>query len=144
MKDERDLQMGERPAARQDRQAIPPRRILVVDDQDEIRHLNAEILAQSGYHVDAVEDGAAAWDTLQRARYDLVVTDNDMPEVSGVELIERMHAAGIALPVIMATGSLPQEFTRCPWLQPSAILFKPFSYKELLATVDKVLCAGSP
>jgi two-component system OmpR family response regulator len=123
----------------------PTRRILVVDDDDEIRHINAEVLANSGYHVDAAEDGAAAWDTLQRNRYDLLVTDNDMPKVSGVELLHKLHAAHIALPVILATGTLPTaEFTQYPWLQPAALLIKPYSFHELLGTVRNILRATDP
>jgi CitB family two-component system response regulator MalR len=131
------------PAGAQPRGRLKPaRRILVVEDDEVIRCLNAEVLAHSGYHVDAAEDGAAAWDTLQRNRYDLLVTDNDMPKVSGVELLHKLHAAHMALPVIMATGKLPaDEFTQCPWLQPAALLIKPYSFNELLGTVRNVLRA---
>jgi len=66
--------------------------------------------------------------------------DNDMPKVSGVELLHKLHAAHIALPVIMATGRLPaEEFTQCPWIQPAALLIKPYSFHELLETVRRVL-----
>jgi two-component system OmpR family response regulator len=124
---------------------IPPHRILVVEDDETIRRLNAEVLTHCGYHVDAAADGAAAWDTLQRNRYDLLVTDNDMPEVSGVELLHKLHAAHIALPVIMATGILPEEFARHPWLQPAALLLKPYSFHDLLGKVRSVLrAAGAP
>ena len=120
----------------------PAHRILVVDDDDDIRQINAEVLALSGYHVDAAEDGAAAWDTIQRNRYDLLVTDNDMPKVSGVELLHKLHAAHIALPVILATGTLPTaDFTQYPWIQPAALLIKPYSFHELLGTVRNILRA---
>ncbi|MGA2556670.1 MAG: response regulator, partial [Verrucomicrobiota bacterium] len=92
-------------------QARPTHRILVVEDDGDIRRINTEVLTHSGYEVDAAEDGAAAWETLQRQRYDLMVTDNDMPKVSGVELLHKLHAARMALPVIMATGQLPRELT---------------------------------
>jgi len=111
-----------------------------VEDDGIIRHLNAEVLIHSGYHVDAAEDGAVAWDALQLNRYDLMVTDNDMPKVSGVELLKKLHAVRMALPVIMATGTLPEEeFSRQPWLQPAALLLKPYSFDELLGTVRDVL-----
>jgi DNA-binding response OmpR family regulator len=123
-------------------QPKPTHRILVVEDDGDIRRLNAEVLAHSGYHVDAAEDGAAAWDTLQRNRYDLLVTDNDMPKVSGVELLHKLHAAHMALPVILATGQLPkEEFIQYPWLRPAALLLKPYSFHELLGTVRNVLRA---
>ena len=89
----------------------PRHRILVVEDDAAVRRVNTEILICSGYQVDAAEDGAVAWDALQLKKYDLIVTDNDMPRVTGVELIQKVQAAGMALPVIMATGALP-EFPR--------------------------------
>ena len=101
-------------------------RILVVDDDDNLRLLNAQVLAHSGYHVDAATDGAAAWDSLQRADYDLLITDNNMPKVSGVELLHKLHAAHIAMPVILVTGIPPKaELTRYPWLQPAALSSSP-------------------
>ena len=133
-------QVGEPAGALTQGHPKPAHRILVVEDDEDIRRSNAEVLAHSGYHVDAAEDGAAAWDTLQRNKYDLLVTDNDMPKVSGIELLHKLHAAHIALPVIMATGRLPQEeFTQCPWIQPAALLIKPYSFHELLETVRQVL-----
>ena len=56
-----------------------------------------------------------------------MVTDNEMPKVTGVDLLKKLHAARMAVPVIMATGALPvDEFTRYPWLQPAAMLIKPW------------------
>jgi len=126
------------------RQRNPRPRILVVEDDPMIRKLNAEALIDSGYHVDVAEDGAAAWAALQLNSYDLMITDNGMPNVTGVELLKKLHAARMALPVIMATGSLPQaEFTRSPWLHPAAILIKPYTLAELLGTVKEVLHAAA-
>jgi two-component system OmpR family response regulator len=119
----------------------PPRhRVLVVEDDADLRQLNTEALTQCGYHVDAAQDGAVAWDTLQASGYDLMVTDNEMPKVTGVDLLKKLHAAHLALPVIMATGTLPMdEFARCPWLQPAAMLIKPYTLDELVVTVRQVL-----
>jgi DNA-binding NtrC family response regulator len=115
-------------------------RILVVEDDADIRQLNTEALTECGYHVDAAQDGAAAWDTLQASGYDLLVTDNDMPKVTGVDLLKKLHAAHLALPVIMATGVMPlDEFARYPWLQPAAMLIKPYTLDELVGTVRQVL-----
>jgi two-component system OmpR family response regulator len=140
MKYKNTSQAGEPDGVPLQREPSPPHRILVVEDDDEIRRLSAELLVDSGYHVDAAEDGAVAWDALQRNSYDLLVTDNNMPKVSGVELLKKLHAARMALPVIMATGVFPdEEFTRSPWLQPAATLLKPFTAGELLITVKNVL-----
>ena len=132
-------QAGAPASARPLCQARPAHRILVVEDDGDIRRINTEVLTQSGYQVDAAEDGAAAWDTLQRQRYDLMVTDNDMPKVSGVELLHKLHAARMVMPVIMATGQRPREFTLYPWLQPAALLLKPYTFAVLLGTVRNVL-----
>lgn len=122
----------------------PRHRILVVEDDREIRRFNTEALLLSGYHVDAAEDGAVAWDTIQANSYDLMVTDNDMPKVTGVDLLKKLHAAHLAVPVIMATGAPPMdEFTRCPWLKPAAVLVKPYTIDELLGKVKEVLHAGN-
>jgi DNA-binding response OmpR family regulator len=115
-------------------------RILMVEDDDDIRRLNIEVLAGSGYKVDAAADGAIAWDVLQYNGYDLLVTDYSMPRMSGIELIKKLHAARMTLPVILASGTIPTEkLKQHPWLQIDATLPKPYSPDELLATVRKVL-----
>jgi len=89
----------------------------VVDGDPLIRQVNSEVLIYSGYHVDAADDGAAAWDALRVNNYDLLITDNDLPRVTGVELLKKVHATRMAVPVVLATGTLPvQEFARYPWL----------------------------
>ena len=115
-------------------------RILVVDDESCIRRLNAELLLRSGYHVDTAEDGADAWRALGAERYDLLITDNNMPRVTGVELIKKVRGARMELPVIMATGTLPEEeFALNPWLRPDATLLKPYTVGEMLRAVKEVL-----
>ncbi len=131
--------------------SVPPRcapnprqRILVVDDDAVIRCINTDVLTHSGYDVDAAEDGAAAWDALQLSKYDLVVTDNDMPKVTGVELIQKLQAARSALPVIMATAAMPaEEFARHRLQLPAMTLLKPYAVIELVVAVKNVLRAAS-
>jgi DNA-binding NtrC family response regulator len=119
-----------------------PQRVLVVDGDPLIRQVNSEVLIYSGYHVDAADDGVAAWEALRVNNYDLLITDNDLPQVTGVDLLKKVHATRMAMPVVLATGTLPvQEFAQCPWLEPAAVLLKPYSFDELLETVQKVLPA---
>jgi len=121
-------------------QTSPPHHIIVVDDEPSIRQLNTALLSNSGYEVDSAEDGAAAWEALGAGDYDLIITDNNMPNMTGFELLKKLRAARMALPVIMATGTLPtEEFTRYPWLKPDATLLKPYTVAEMLRTVKKVL-----
>jgi len=121
----------------------PPRqRILVVDDDSDIRQFSVDILTDSGYDVDGVKDGADGWDALQASDYDLVITDNKMPRMTGMEMLEKLRAAYMTLPVILATRYLPRyELTRKPWLEPDAMLERPFSDADLLGAVKKVLGA---
>ena len=116
-----------------------PRRILVVEDDDAIRRLNVEVLFQSGYQVDAAPDGAAGWEALQLNEYDLVVTDNNMPKVTGLDLIKRLHDFNPHVPAIMATGNPPNlDFAKEYEIKPE-ILFKPYTTENLLKAVKKVL-----
>jgi two-component system alkaline phosphatase synthesis response regulator PhoP len=119
-------------------------RILVVEDDAVIRRLNTEILISSGYEADAAENGAVAWDGLQLMTYDLVITDNDMPKVTGVELLQRIQAACMVMPVIMATGTPPdEELVRNRLTPPAITILKPYSFSDLLAAVNTVLHVAS-
>ena len=123
-------------------QKTPPRRILVVDDDRDSRQLKIDLLTESGYAVEAANDGAAGWEALRTYNYDLVITDNHMPKMTGLEMIEKLYLSRKAVPVIMATGSLPtDEFVRRPWLKPEATLQKPFTIRHLLNVISNVLGA---
>ena len=117
-----------------------PQRILVVDDDSATRQISVKVLVRSGYAVKAVQDGAAGWSALLTGSYDLVLTDNKMPRMTGLEMIEKLRAARMAVPVIMATNCLPlREFARRPWLKPDAMIERPFSNDDLVQTVKKIL-----
>jgi len=132
------------PFATTDHVSVHRQRVLVVDDDEFIRQINYEILLSAGYEVDVANDGAAAWDALQLQNYDLMVTDNQMPNLCGVELVEKIRNAGMTLPIIMATGNLPgEEFFQQHANQPIPTLLKPYTHTELLGTVEAVLCAAN-
>ena len=123
----------------------PSPRILVVEDDVVIRQLNAKVLAGSGYQVAAAKDGAAGWEALRASAFDLLITDHAMPKLTGLELVKKVRSARMTLPVILATGTLPEEeIERHPWLQLAATLLKPFSPDQLLETVRAVLRAAVP
>jgi DNA-binding NarL/FixJ family response regulator len=122
---------------------VRPPRILMVDDEPLIRKLNKDLLTGAGYQVDAAANGAAAWATLQQHKYDLVITDNTMPRMTGLQMIEKMQAVGVFVPVIVASGTYPkEETTASARLKPAATLLKPYTPVDLLATVKKVLGAA--
>jgi two-component system OmpR family response regulator len=121
-------------------QKKPTHRILVVDDDPETRQISVAVLVKSNFEVHAAVDGADGWCSLRDKPFDLVITDNKMPRMTGVELIEKLRYIRLSLPVIMATGQVPiVEFERKPWLLPDATLQRPFSTDDLLAAVKKVL-----
>ena len=130
-------------AGEPDSDSIQRRRVLVVDDDSMIRRINSEILLSAGFDVDVAEDGSAAWDALQRHSYDLLLTDNQMPKVTGLELVGKIRDANLHLPIIMATGTLPgQELNRDHAHRPVITLLKPYTHVELLGTVEAVMNAA--
>ncbi len=115
-------------------------RILVVDDSNSVRQLKVDLLVSSGYDVEEARDGADGWEALQTGHYDLVVTDNTMPRMTGVEMIEKLRSARMTVPIIMATGFMPIFlFARKPWLKPDAALTIPFTDDAFLAAVKSIL-----
>jgi DNA-binding response OmpR family regulator len=139
---DKNVSQAEKPIKAPARDPInPSHRILVVDDDNDARQFSVDVLVGSGYDVEDAKDGAAGWKALQAGNhYDLVVTDNKMPNMTGIEMIAKLRDAHMTVPVIMATGILPMnEFANKPWLKPDAMVQKPFSNDDLLATVKKVL-----
>jgi two-component system sensor histidine kinase and response regulator WspE len=65
----------------------PRKRVLVVDDSITVREVERQLLANRGYTVDVAVDGADGWNSVRSNRYDLIVTDLDMPRMSGLELV---------------------------------------------------------
>ena len=117
-----------------------PHRILVVDDDTSVRELSTDVLIRHGYQVDAAADGAAAWAALQTKAYNLMITDHNMPRLTGVELVKKLRSARMPLSVILVSGLMPTEaLNGNPSLQLAATLAKPFSPEQLLTTVNDVL-----
>ncbi len=115
-------------------------RILVVEDESDLRQLNAEVLIDAGYQVDVADDGATAWAALQFSKYDLLITDQFAPKLSGVELLRNIYNSKMTMPIIMTTGVLPTwEFVLHPCLLPVKMLLKPYSFEKLLGMVKTVL-----
>jgi two-component system sensor histidine kinase and response regulator WspE len=85
--------------------AIKRRRILVVDDSITVRELERSLLKSRGYEVEVAVDGMDGWNALRSGSYDLMVTDVDMPRMTGIELVSRVKADPHlrALPVIIVS-----------------------------------------
>jgi len=143
MKDNKIPQRGLRAGTPVRPKPNPPHRILVVDEDSDLCRLYSTVLARPGCHVDVAQGGEAAWQALQANQYSLLITENEMSDLTGVELVKTLRAAHMTLPVVMAAGRLPlYELARNPSLQLAATLSKPFVVDELLDAVKKVLGAA--
>ncbi len=84
----------------------PLKKVLVVDDDAFVADLLAMILSESGFDVVSVANGRLAWETLQeKSDFDLIISDMNMPEMSGLELLHQVRQAGHATPLIILTGN---------------------------------------
>jgi DNA-binding response OmpR family regulator len=84
-------------------------RILLVDDDDETRELLRDFFDDRGYAVETAGDGAKALSRLATFAADLVITDLEMPGMSGLELIRSLHAAKPQCPVLLVTARAERE-----------------------------------
>src|ERR1700722_547152 len=120
-------------------------RILVVDQNSDLRLLYTDALAGPRCRVDVAENGAAVWAALKPRRYHLLLTENEPPNLTGNELIAKRRSALMDLPVVMAAGGRPMhKALRNASLPFAATLWKPFDLDALLETVKNVLHAAIP
>ena len=118
------------------------KRILVVDDEIHIVHVVAIKLRNNGYEVMSAENGAEALKLASEENPDIIVTDYQMPVMTGLELVEklRQNDATKEIPVIMLTArSFAIEDEQKESLGISECISKPFSPKELLRSIEDIL-----
>ncbi len=116
----------------------PPGRVLLVDDEPAITLLAETVFERNGIPLEAVNDSLRALDLVQRqpTRFDLVVTDQTMPNLSGMELSRRLLAIRPDLPILLFTGlgdGLQESATQAIGIR--SILKKPMSMLELFREV---------
>jgi DNA-binding response OmpR family regulator len=117
----------------------PLRRVLVVDDDADIRLLLEELLRHAGYDVTTASDGRAALRAFHAEPADLVVLDLSMPELDGFETLERLRDLS-DVPVIMLTAR-SGEIDKVRGFRAGAddYVVKPFGRQELLARIEALL-----
>ena len=118
------------------------KKVMIVDDEIHIVHVVAIKLRNNGYEVIAASNGAEAFELASQEKPDLIVTDCQMPVMTGLELVTKLRqteeTAGI--PVIMLTArSFAIEDEQKEQLDISDCLSKPFSPRELLRSIEDVL-----
>ncbi len=116
-------------------------KVLVVDDDEESRHLLCEVLEANGYAVDAVGDGAAARDALARdGQYRLVIADLRMPKETGLELMRNLREQNARQDVILMSSFISaRERQLAEELGARALLEKPFRLSDLLDRVAELV-----
>lgn len=113
-------------------------RVLVVDDEPDLRFLLRRVFERSGREVDEARDGAAALRQVRQFAPDLLVTDMAMPVMNGAELIWRLRAdaATASMPILAVTGN-PELAVGA-----DAVLAKPYECIELIAVAEALLKEG--
>ena len=116
------------------------KKILVVDDEVGIRNILFDALSSEGFKVTVAKDGMDSLDQMQKRRFDLLITDINMPRLDGIALLRKMKEAGRKEKVIIMTGKpvdrsllvedIPPVFTQ---------LEKPFQINNFLAAVTLAL-----
>ena len=120
-------------------EASGPKTVLVVDDDAMVCAFEAELLSSQGYKVLKAESAAAALRLVGTETIDLLLTDLVMPEVDGLELIQRLRRVQPDVPVLMVSGSLGLIANRIENLAPFEFLKKPFELDELLQKVRMLM-----
>ena len=118
------------------------KKVLVVDDEIHITYVVTVKLRNNGYEVLNAENGAEAFDLALEEMPDIIVTDCQMPVMTGMELAEKLRQCEQTkdIPLIMLTArSFAIEEEQKKQLGISACLSKPFSPKELLKNIEDVL-----
>lgn len=112
--------------------------VLVVDDEEDIRHMLTMLLGKEGYEVDAVEDGQKALEELLAHEYDLVLCDVRMPELDGMELLDAIEERSIEATVIVMSAFGDREMA-IEAIKRGAYDYidKPFNKEEILLTLAK-------
>lgn len=120
-------------------------KILVVDDEANIRELLDEILSEEGYSVTTAEDAAHAREARRGCNFDLTLLDIWMPDTDGISLLKEWADSGSLGPVVMMSGhgtvDTAVEATRLGALD---FIEKPVSLSQLLRTVSKALAGRKP
>ena len=109
----------------------PRLRVLLVEDEVSLRMLAVKVLSNHGYRVTCAENGLQAWEALQSEDFDLLVTDIQMPKMTGNELVKKVLESKPQLPVLMMSGynpagQIPAEVSFLP---------KPFTPQQLVEKV---------
>ncbi|MGQ0832605.1 MAG: response regulator transcription factor [Microthrixaceae bacterium] len=120
--------------------AVPQARLLLVDDEDNLRSMLEAALRHSGFEVHPVADGRSAIDAVPALRPDLIVLDVMLPDLDGFDVCKRLRTSGDRTPVLFLTArDATEDKVRGLTLGGDDYLVKPFSLEELVARITAIL-----
>ena len=115
-------------------------RILIAEDDRELRQLFQHVLMKNGYAVTGVADGKEALDAIDKGYYDLIISDIMMPVMDGYELVSSLRQAGINTPVMMITAKDAFDDMRLGFLSGTDdYMVKPVNVNEMVLRVGALL-----
>lgn len=115
-------------------------RILIAEDDKELRQLFQHVLMKNGYAVTGVADGKEALDAIDKGYYDLIISDIMMPVMDGYELVSSLRLAGINTPVMMITAKDAFDDMRLGFLSGTDdYMVKPVNVNEMVLRVGALL-----
>jgi len=132
----------ETPAIRKEGGAEGARRILVIEDEEPLAEVIAEVLQAEGHHVDIAGDGLTARARIAAVRYDLIISDLKMPNMNGREFYRHVASidGGLAKRIVFSTGDTANPDTQAFFEEVgNPFLSKPFNLADLIRVVDSVL-----
>ena len=113
-------------------------RVLVVDDSRAMRMLVKHALRQAGHEADVIEaaDGAQALESLANGEFDVVLSDWNMPNVTGLELLQAARAAGYVKRFVLVTSEwVPEAREQASEAGADALVTKPFTADQIAAAL---------
>lgn len=117
-------------------------RVLVVDDFSTMRRIIKNILRQLGFsNIVEADDGTTAWETLNKDRIDFIISDWNMPKMTGIDLLRKVRASDefADLPFLMLTAEgLQENIIEAVQAKVSNYIVKPFTPETLGQKIDKI------
>ena len=115
-------------------------KILIAEDDIELRQLISHVLIKNGYSVTGVCNGKEALDALDKGYYDLIISDIMMPEMDGYELVSSLRTAGYSIPVMMITAKDAFDDMRMGFVSGTDdYMVKPVNVNEMVLRVGALL-----
>lgn len=115
-------------------------RILIAEDDNELRQLFSHVLSKHGYSVTGVDTGEDALKALELSYYDLIISDIMMPVMDGYELVSSIRSAGLTIPVLMITAKDAFDDMRLGFVSGTDdYMVKPINVNEMVLRVGALL-----